>query len=256
MRISVVIPVFNDVRVARALDSVLAQRHGHELEIIVVDAGSTDGTLAVVDGYRDRLGIVVSERDLGIYDGMNKGIRLATGDIIGVLGADDYYCGESVLKDAADVVEVAGADGCYGDLVYCDRKGNSLRHWKTGTVQRWKWYLGWQLPHQTMFVRRDVYERFGLYDLDFPIAADYEFGLRTVFGEGIRLEYIGRVLVRMTVGGYSNRSVGQILRAKAEVRRACRKVGIRGGIWISYAKPAGKLVQYVRALSGGHPVAG
>ena len=247
MKISVVIPVLNDVRVGRAVESVLAQRHGPETEVIVVDAASTDGTLAVIDRYRDRIAVLISERDRGIYDGMNKGIRAATGDVIGILGADDYYVGESVLKDAAEALEKTGADACYGDLVYCDREGRPLRHWKAGVARPWKWYLGWQLPHQTMFVRKEVYARFGLYDLDFPIAADYEFGLRVVFGGGIRLEYIDRVVLMMTAGGCSNRSIGQIFKAREEVARACRKVGIAGGVWISCLKPAGKLIQYVRA---------
>ena len=246
MRISVVVPVLNDVRVGHALDSLLSQRHGHELEIIVMDAASTDGTLEVLDRYRDRITVLVSEPDRGIFDGINKGIRRATGDIIGILGGNDFYRDQSVLRDAAEIVEATGADGCYGDLVYHDRNGKTIRYWKSGAERRWKWYLGRQLPHFTVFVRRGVYERFGLYDLDFPISADYEFLLRTVFKGRIRLEYVDRVLVRMSLGGNSNRSIGNVIRARKEAARACKKTGIVGDFWISHLKPTGKLIQYVR----------
>ena len=245
MLISIVIPVFNDVRVGRALDSVLSQQHGRELELIVVDSGSTDGTLEVLNRYRDRISVLISEPDRGIFDGINKGIRRANGGIVGILGADDCYGDKWVLRDAVNVIETTGADGCYGDLVYIDDNGNIVRYWKAGAERRWKWRLGWQIPHFTVFFRRSVHGRFGFYDLDFPISADYEFLLRIVFLRRIRLEYIDRVMVKMILGGNSNR-IGNIIKARKEVERAWKKNGVHGGALISCLKPAWKLVQYVR----------
>ena len=132
MKISIAIPVLNDVRVGRALDSVLSQQHEHELEVIVVDAGSTDGTLEVVERYRGRIAVLVSEPDRGIYDGMNKGIGLATGDVVGILNADDRYSDPLVLRDVMDAFSSEDIDACYGDLVYTNEAGKMVRYWKAG----------------------------------------------------------------------------------------------------------------------------
>ena len=118
MKISIITPVFNDPRVSRALDSILAQRHDHELELVVVDAGSTDGTMEILATYSDRISTLISEPDDGIYDGMNKGIRRATGDVVGILNADDRYADNLVLHDVMEAFEDNETDACYGDLVY------------------------------------------------------------------------------------------------------------------------------------------
>ena len=251
MKISIVVPVFNDVRVGRSLESILSQQHGHELELIVVDSGSTDGTLEVLERYRNKISVLISEPDRGIFDGINKGIRLATGDIIGILGADDYYSDRSVLSDVADAIKATGADGCYGDMVYVDDNGNTVRYWKAGPDFRFKWYLGWQPPHFTVFFQSSVYDSLGLYDLDFPISADYEFLMRVMFINRNRLEYTDRVLLKMTLGGNSNRSIGNIIKARREVAGAWKKNGLRGGIWVSCLKPVSKLIQYVRSPPAG-----
>ena len=166
MKISIVTPVFNDVRVGRALDSVLSQRHEHELELIVVDAGSTDGTPEVLERYRERVSVLVSEPDRGIYDGMNKGVGLATGDVVGILNADDRYGDPLALRDVMEAFRREDVDACYGDLVYTNEAGKAVRYWKAGARRRWR--LGWMPPHPTFFTRRRVYERYGAFDLRYP----------------------------------------------------------------------------------------
>ena len=246
MKISIVTPVYNDVRVGRALDSILSQQHAHKLETVVADAGSTDGTLDVLERYRDVLSVLISEPDNGIYDGMNKGIKHATGEVIGILNADDQYHDPFVIRD---VMDAFGADddldACYGDLIYYNETGQLVRYWRAGDFRRWKWYFGWMPPHPTFFVRRCVYERHGAFDLGYPIAADYELMLRLLLQHGITVKYLRRVVVNMAPGGASNASVGNILKANFEVARAWRNNGLRGGLLVPVLKPARKVFQLV-----------
>lgn len=245
MRISIVTPVFNDPRVARALDSILSQRHEHELELIVVDAGSTDNTMKILDGYREGITTLISEPDDGIYDGMNKGVRLATGDIVGILNADDRYADELVLRDVLGTFSDSDTDACYGNLVYVNDNDEIVRYWKSGGHSAGKWRWGWMPPHPTFFVRRGIYERHGVFDLGFPIAADYELMLRLLFKERVRVEYLDRVLVRMALGGASNGSVSNIIKANQEVARAWRRNNLGGGFLVPFLKPASKVLQFV-----------
>lgn len=245
MKISIVTPVFNDVRVGRALDSILAQQHRHQLELLVVDAGSRDGTLDILENYRDQLAVFFSEPDQGIFDGMNKGIRHATGEVIGILNADDCYTDPLVLRDVADIFAADPAvDACYGDLTYTNARGQVVRHWKAGPCRARQWRLGWMPPHPTFFVRRRVYERYGIFDLRYPIAADYELMLRLMFRHRIKVQYLNRSLLNMAPGGNSTRNLKSIVKANLEVARACRRNGLGWGMFLAPClKPARKLLQ-------------
>ena len=246
MRISIVLPVFNDVRVGSALESILSQQHGHEVEIIVVDAGSTDGTLAVLEAYRDRITVLISEPDEGIYDGMNKGIRRATGEVVGVLNADDRYNDPLVLRDVADIFgRDADVDACYGDQVYLSKSGRIVRYWKAGDSRKARWRLGWMPPHPTFFVRRRVYERYGIFDLRYPIAADYELMLRLMLKHKIATRYLGRVVMNMEPGGNSTKNIKRIIKANLEVGRACWDHGLWDMLLVPVLKPARKVFQFI-----------
>lgn len=253
MKISVVTPVFNDPRVGRALDSVLSQRLEYELETVVVDAGSTDSTMEILEGYKDRISTLVSEPDDGIYDGMNKGIRHSTGDVVGILNADDRYADELVLRDVLETLSDSDADACYGNLVYVNDQDQVVRYWNSGAPGATKWRWGWMPPHPTFFVRRSVYEEHGVFDLNFPIAADYELMLRLLFKERVRVKYLDRVLVRMAVGGTSNGSVSNIIKANAEVARAWKVNKLRGGFFVPFLKPASKIAQFTPHLGKREP---
>lgn len=246
MKISIITPVYNDPRVCRALDSILSQDYEGEPEIIVVDGGSTRSTLDVLERYRRHIAVLVSEPDRGVYDAMNKGIRLATGEVVGILNADDRYNDPLVLRDVATVLADNKVDACYGDLVYVDSKDRVVRYWKSGPYRPIRFYFGWMLPHPTFFVRRNVYEQYGYFDLNNPIAADYELMLRFLLKNKLSVRYIPRVLVRMSLGGKSNRSIGNIIRANIEVWRAWRKNNLRFGYLVPILKPARKWIQFVR----------
>ncbi len=246
MKLSIVTPVYNDPRVGRALDSILSQQHNEELELIVIDGGSTDDTLEVLDAYRKHVNVFVSEPDDGIYDGMNKGIARATGEVIGILNADDRYQDHLVLRDVTTVFQDPKIDACYGDLVYVDGKERIVRYWKSGPYRPAKFYLGWMPPHPTFFVRKQVYDRYGAFDTRFPIAADYELVLRLILKDKIAVNYLDRVLVQMSIGGNSNRSVGNIFRANLEVFRAWRCNNLSFGYVAAILKPSQKIFQYLR----------
>lgn len=249
MKISIITPVYNEPRIQQTLDSILSQRGLPELETIVVDGESTDETATILEEYSSRIDVLIREPDEGVYDAMNKGIELATGDVVGILNADDRYNDDQVLKDVMDSMQKSEADLCYGDLVYVDSNDEVVRYWRSGPFRRFKYYFGWMPPHPTFFVREDVYDEFGDFDLSFPIAADYELMLRFLLKYDLSITYVDRVLVRMATGGQSNESIRNILQANWEVWRAWQKNSIPGGQLAPIAKPLRKIPQYIRGYA-------
>lgn len=249
MKISIVMPVFNDVRVKRALESILAQKHDHELEIIVVDAESTDGTLDILEAYRDRIAVLISEPDEGIFDAINKGIARTSGtsdDVVHFISSDDQYGDQFVIRDVMDVFQAdKDIDACYGDQIYMNETGKVVRYWKSGEHRRARIYYGWLPPHMTLFVRKRVYQRHGMFDLRYPIAADQDFMLRLLFKHKIKVKYVSRVLVNMAPGGNSTKTFGRILKANLEVLRICWKNGQLRLLLFPIFKPTRKLLQIV-----------
>ena len=247
MKISIITPVHNEPRIKRALDSICRQQCSHEIEIIVVDAGSSDKTPDVLELYEDQIGILISEPDGGIYDGMNKGVKRATGDVIGILNADDAYADEYVLHDVMNVfLKNPRIYACYGDVIFLDDSADVKRYWKSAPHQRFKWYLGWRPPHPSFFIRRCVYERYGYFNLDFPIAGDYEFQLRLLLRYGIQCLYLDRTLVYMAPGGVSNGSIRNVIKANLEVRRAWKHNHLLGGTLVPILKPFRQIRQIFR----------
>ena len=250
MKISIITPVYNDVRVGRALDSVLGQIHNHELETIVVDGGSGALTQQILERYKPRLTSLTSEPDSGIYDGMNKGIRRATGDVIGILNADDRYAHTRVLDEVLDVFERRQeVQACYGNMLYVNDFGTAKRYWRSGANRPYKWYFGWRPPHPAFFVRRGVYEAHGVFNLDYHIASDYELQLRLLFVQRVASAHLDQVIVHMAPGGTSNRSLANVVKANLESRRAWRRNGLRGGFLVPFLKPISKFPQFLRRSS-------
>jgi glycosyltransferase len=245
VKISVITATWNRAgTVGEALDSVLSQSHP-DVEAIVIDGASTDGTLQVLEHYRPRLARLVSERDEGIYDALNKGIRLATGDVVGFLHADDLFEDSEVLSRVAQAFDDPDVDAVYGDLVYVRHEdvGHVVRYWRSGGYDSTALSRGWMPPHPTFYVRRAVYERLGGFDTRYRIAADYDSVLRLLSVGKIRAAYIPEVLVRMRVGGVSNRSLKTIFRKSAEDLRVLRRNGV-GGVPTLLRKNLSKLSQF------------
>ena len=249
MKLSIVTPVLNDLRVGWALDSILSQQLDVELELIVVDGGSTDGTLCLLEKYRNHLSVLVSEPDKGIYDAMNKGIALATGDVIGILNADDRYYDNLVLNDVAQVFNDPEIDACYGDGIYVDRQDRIVRYWKSGGYRPFKFYLGWMPLHPTCFIRKRVYDRCGTFDPKYSIAADYELLLRLILINKISMKSLDRLLLRIAIGGHSNKSVSNRIKGNIEVFQAWRCSNLPFGYFgflVPFLKPVQKVFQFVQ----------
>jgi glycosyltransferase involved in cell wall biosynthesis len=226
LKISVITAVFNNRdTVAAALDSVLSQTHA-DTEVIIIDGGSTDGTLALLAGYANRVATLISERDGGIYHALNKGIALATGEVVGFLHSDDLMADASVLKRVVDAFADPDVDAVYGDLVYVRHSDPThvVRAWKAGEFVPSQLAWGWMPPHPTVYVRREIYERLGGFDLSYRIAADYDCMLRFL-AAGIRSVYIPHLMVRMRVGGVSNRSLGNLFLKSREDYAVLHKNG-------------------------------
>jgi len=255
MKISIVTIAFNaEATIADAVQSVVNQvgdqvSDPFELEYIVVDGASTDGTLAAIEPFRDRITTVISEPDLGLYDGMNKGVRAATGDFVGILNADDTYAHNQVLSKVARLLTTSSADSLYGDLVYVDGNDRVVRHWKSGGLRNGKFnprgfLSGWMPPHPTFFIRKSAYLKHGSFNLALKSAADYELMLRMLFKHRISSVYLPEILVRMRTGGVSNASLGNRWRANREDRKAWRLNGLTPRPWTLIAKPLRKLSQW------------
>jgi len=245
VKVSVVTATYNcEHTVSDALRSVLAQVDA-DIESVVIDGASSDGTLACVERLRAPQSVVISEKDAGIYDALNKGIRHAHGDVVGFLHADDLFAHDRVVHQIAAAFEDPTVDAVYGDLVYVrkDDPTNVVRYWKAGVVDRRRLLSGWMPPHPTFYVRRSVYERLGGFDTRYRIAADYDSIIRFLLLAGLKTTYIPEVLVRMRVGGASNRSLKNIIRKSKEDYAILQSHGV-GGWMPLIRKNLGKVQQF------------
>lgn len=253
LRISVITAVRNRSEVIQtALDSVAAQTYPH-IEHILIDSISTDGTLEKLKAYHNDRCILVSERDTGIYNALNKGIALATGEVIGLLHSDDFFASPDCLEGIATAFADPAVDVVYADLDYVSEHDTSriVRRWRAGRFQQLQLSLGWMPPHPTLFVRRRVFDRIGTYNEQYQIAADYEFVLRCFESESIHAHYINRTIVKMRTGGESNRSINRLILKSKEDFCALRSTG-RGRLRSSFAllcKNLRKLPQFQKIRS-------
>ena len=246
MKITVITAVYNNhATIVDAIDSMLAQSHP-DVELIVIDGGSTDGTLEVLQAYADNITVLISEPDRGIYDALNKGLVHVTGEVVGFLHSDDVFADAQVLARIAGVFSASGVDAVYGDLEYVKKSAPELvvRYWKSGEYSADKLRHGWMPPHPTFYVRRAVYQRLGGFDLSYRIAADYDCMLRFL-ANGIQVAYLPQVLVKMRLGGASNKSLKNIWLKSREDLRALRQNRV-GGLGTLLGKNFSKLPQFFR----------
>lgn len=224
MKISIITVCYNSVAtLGDTLASVAAQDYP-DVEHIVIDGGSTDGTQALVEQAGQHVKVFVSEPDKGIYDAMNKGLRLSTGEAIGFLNADDMFADDQVLSRVAAAFEDPTIEACFGDLLYVSEDNQSVvRYWKSRPFVPGGFARGWAAAHPTFYIRRSALERFGGFDLSYRLAADTELMMRYLEKGGVRAAYIPQVQVRMRVGGATNRSLRNIFRQNREIFRALKK---------------------------------
>lgn len=248
MKISVITAVYNRAStIGGAIASVLAQ-HNVDVELVVVDGNSTDDTPQVIAEYGDQVAKSIREPDTGIYNALNKGLRAATGDVVGFLHADDWLAGENVLSDVARLCAESDVDGVYADLEYVDADDQERVHrrWVSGVYDVRKFRRGWMPPHPTVYFRRECYERFGLFNEDLRTAADYELLVRMMVRHGANMAYLPRVTVKMRVGGVSNASLTNRLNANRDDRQAWLINGLKPPLGLRFTKPLRKLPQFLR----------
>jgi glycosyltransferase len=216
------------------------------VEHLVIDGLSTDETLNIVHEYSN-IAKVLSEKDNGIYDAMNKGLKLATGEIIGILNSDDVYVHNKVLLQIAEIFSDNTVDGCYADLQYVDETdiNKLVRNWKSGSFSKNSFFYGWMPPHPTLFLRRRVYDAVGYFNNGFTCAADYEFMLRVFVRHNFHIRYLPEVTVKMRTGGVSNASLRHRLHANKEDRLAWKINNLKPYFFTLYLKPFRKIFQYI-----------
>lgn len=236
--------------IAESLDSVLSQTHP-DIELIVIDGASTDGTVEVLERYRSGPGkrgidILVSEPDRGIYDAMNKGLARATGDVIGFVNAGDLLMTPTVIADVVKAFQRSHVDAVYGDIIMVDEHDIHKVHrtWLSGTYHRENFRKGWMPPHVGTFIRKSAYDRFGHFNTDLRIGADYEILLRFLYKHGIPTVHLREVLVRFRLGGMSNGNVKHILKANREVRRSWGLNGLQAPPLLVTRKLWSKVMQF------------
>ena len=229
MKISIITVTFNSVSVINdCLASVKTQKYD-DIEHIIIDGASTDGTLSLLESKREQFAALISEADAGIYDAMNKGINIATGDIIGFLNSDDFYENSKVISRVAREFERdSSLDACYADLIYVGQFNTSkiVRYVKSSEFKKGLFSKGWCPPHPTFFVRRSVYERLGNFDLNYHIASDVELMMRFLEIHKIKSRYIPEVWVKMRMGGTTNRNLKNIWLQNKEIFNSFHKNGL------------------------------
>ena len=246
MKISVITAVYNrHATIADAIESVASQSH-RDLEHITVDAMSDDGSSEIIGQHSDSISRRIREPDKGIYDALNKGIHAATGEVIGFLHADDLLAQADVIKWISELMTSGGFDAVYGDLTYVGLHDpeNVIRYWQSDTYDRSRFRRGWMPPHPTVYVKKEIYEKWGGYRTDFGSAADYECMVRLLYKNQIKVGYIPKILVKMRVGGASNASLRNRLIANRSDRNAWTENGIKPPFGLRLTKPLSKIKTY------------
>jgi glycosyltransferase len=246
MLISVVTATYNSIgTVEHSVESVRSQ-HYPDVDHVVIDGASTDGTASLLRSRRAQFGTLVTEPDKGIYDALNKGLMHARGEIVGFLHSDDWYPDPDVFSAVAEAFADPAVHAVYGDLEYVGKTDVShvVRRWRAGHISPWSLALGWMPPHPTLFVRRSVYGQLGGFDTRYAIAADYHSVLKMFSQPDFKAVYLPRVLVKMRVGGASNKSFSNLVRKSREDLDALRLTGV-GGVGTLLAKNLRKVPQFL-----------
>jgi glycosyltransferase involved in cell wall biosynthesis len=228
----------------RCIESVIAQNYTN-IEYIIIDGASTDDTLQIISQYKQYINYFVSEPDLGIYDAMNKGITIATGNIIGILNADDFFSYNDILSNVAEAFATQNNDALYGNLDYVNPNGDILRKWIAGAYKYGMFNWGWMPPHPTFYCKRSLFESLGLYNLEYGTAADYELMLRFIHLNKVNVFYLNKLMVKMVVGGTSNKSYTNRLKAWGNDFKAMCKNGVTFPRMCVLFKPLRKIFQYI-----------
>lgn len=248
MKISIITASYNSESSISTAIASLAHQDYKDIEWIIVDGASKDKTLEIIKkGYSGSVKII-SEKDRGIYEALNKGVAMASGDVIGFLHSDDLFASNNIIPKIATVFKHQQVDGVYGDLTYVDKENISkvIRYWKSQSFKPQLLNNGWMPAHPTLFLRKEVYEKHGLFNLDYKIAADYDLMLRIFRDATLKFEYLPKVITKMRVGGASNRSLKNIKLKSQEDFQAIKTNGMKKPLKVLAYKNFSKLSQFLK----------
>ena len=247
MKVSIITTCYNrEKTIAQAIESVIGQDYP-DIEYIVVDGASKDESLKVIRSFGSHITKVISERDGGMYEAINKGIKMATGEIVGLLHSDDFLIHSQIISEIVERFKQTSADMVYGDGLFVDAHETEkvIRDWRSGNYRRWKVRLGWLPLHPTVYIKRSAIERYGLYNENYQIAADSDFLVRYLYKADLQVEYLGKYVLRMRMGGLSTDSQKRKAMWKEDVD-LYRKNGF-WGVPEKILKMGWKVPQFVKA---------
>lgn len=253
LKISIITVCFNSEKTIRdTIESVIAQDYT-DIEYIIVDGGSNDSTMSIIQEYEDSINTVITELDKGIYDAMNKGIKLATGDVIGILNSDDIFENSLVISDVIKLFKsIPTVSLIFGDVVIVDpiKTENIIRFCSSENFRRWKLRFGWMPPHPATFIKKTVYEQVGNYSLDYKISADYELFVRMLMVNQLNYSRMNKILVRQRAGGVSTSGFKSSLLLNSEIVEACKINGVYTNLFLVLLKIPFKLLELVKKPKG------
>lgn len=247
MKISIITATFNSSSTIEVCINSVNQQTYIDIEHIIIDGASTDNTLEVIKNTHNRIYRIISEADLGIYDAMNKGIAIATGDIIGILNSDDFLASDDIIATIAQTFEKEKIDAVFGNLDFVDPNNTKkvIRKWKSSPFKEGSFANGWHLPHPTFYVRREVYEKYGKFDISLNVSSDFEIMLRFLERYKIKTHYLDRIIVKMRYGGESTGSLRKIITGNRNIIKAFKKNGIKVSPFYPFIRLIPKLKEFI-----------
>lgn len=248
MKITLITATYNSsYYIAECVESIFSQSYPN-IEQIIIDGESKDNTLEVIMSTPNRVTKIVSEPDEGIYDAMNKGIRLANGDIVGILNSDDFYASETIIEKIAEIFKQTGCDSLFGNLDFVSSNDivKVIRHWKSSPYHPGSFAKGWHPPHPTFFIKREIYEKYGLFDTSLNVSADFELMLRFLEKHKISTYYLDETIVRMRYGGESTGSLRRIITGNKNILKAFKKNDIKVSPFYTLNRILSKTNQFIQ----------
>ena len=248
MKVTIITAVYNGAEhIQSCIESVLSQDYPN-IEYIVIDGASKDNTLEIVRSFGNKIAHVVSEKDKGMYDAMNKGLRLATGDIVGILNSDDFYANNHIISDIVAAFNSSKADSLYADIAFVskDNLDKMVRYYSSASFKPWKFRFGYMPAHPSFFLKREMYEKYGLFKTDYKLCADFDLIVRLYHTYKISHVYLPKMVVKMRMGGKSNQSLKNIMLLNREILRGCLENGIRSNLAFIYLKYITKVFELLK----------
>ena len=247
LTVSIITVVYNNVKfIGDAIESVLTQDYPY-IEYVVIDGGSDDGTLDIIEKYRDKISVFISEKDSGIYDALNKGIQNSSGDFITILHSDDLFSNPYVVSNMINKISDSNAEICFSDLVIINKDTSKiLRYYKVYFFNIWLFKIGWMPPHPTFFIKKSLFCEFGLYSLNYKLASDFDFLVRIFYNREIKWFYLNQVNVKMRSGGASNLNLKNKLIICKEISQSLKSNNVKSSYILQLLRLIIRLLEFVR----------